>query len=129
MPCKVISPTLTPTRDEYRMWQDIGYTGTFEQYSKEKKDTFKNRAFMIMCGSGVNDIELCANSDCNKPADYLCDYPVGKELTCDRKLCADCANIVGDDTHYCRDHYESWKDWLETSDIDIELLAKIKFIR
>ena len=42
---------------------------------------------------------------CGKPADLLCDYPVGRGKTCDRNICACHATEIGPDLHYCETHW------------------------
>lgn len=57
---------------------------------------------MFICGTGVK-----ACSVCGAPADYLCDYPVGKRKTCDQYLCDKHAIKQGcewQDIHFCPTH-------------------------
>ena len=56
----------------------------------------------IMCG----DLgEYCAADGCMASTDFLCDYPVGDGRTCDLPLCRSHAYQVGDDVHYCPNHF------------------------
>lgn len=47
-------------------------------------------------------------ADCMDVAINLCDYPVGKNKTCDRHICNQHSNEVAPDIHYCRAHFEHW---------------------
>ena len=49
---------------------------------------------------------------CGSVSDVLCDFPVGEDQSCDRKICENCATKVGPDTHYCRDHAEMWATYV-----------------
>ncbi|MFG0772834.1 hypothetical protein ACF8PD_13500 [Vibrio plantisponsor] len=70
-----------------------------------------------VCGEGVgiDDWEFPVCSGCGnnypKQVDFLCDFPVGDEKTCDRLLCHSCARVVGKDMHYCETHYQEWKEF------------------
>ena len=55
--------------------------------------------------------EHCQDSRCAWVSDFLCDYPVGNDKSCDRSLCTDHAYEVAPDTHYCGPHYEQWKEF------------------
>jgi hypothetical protein len=44
-------------------------------------------------------------------ASFLCDYPVGKEKTCDRHICEDHAHEIAPNVHYCPSHYKAWQDF------------------
>ena len=63
----------------------------------------------------------CADHRCNWVSDYLCDFPVGNNKTCDRPLCGDHAYEVAPDTHYCAPHYEMWLKFRESGGIKKEL--------
>ncbi len=41
--------------------------------------------------------------------EFLCDFPVGDNKTCDRALCKKCANEIAPEIHYCDHHFEEWK--------------------
>ena len=45
-------------------------------------------------------------AECGDVGTNLCDYVVGaRSKTCDRPLCDYCAQEVGDNLHYCAEHY------------------------
>lgn len=45
--------------------------------------------------------EPCA---CGKPASFLCDSPrLNGIATCSAPICRECATVIGDDEHLCRD--------------------------
>lgn len=76
------------------------------------------------CGSFT--LEQCLDcGDTVPPAEFLCDYPVGKRKTCDRKLCEKCARVVGRDMHYCDAHYKQWKDYEESGKGQAKILDAI----
>lgn len=72
-------------------------------------------ALAIVCGDlGPH----CA--DCTRPAENLCDYPVGDGLTCDRSICRDHGATVGPDIHYCTAHMAMWEEFrANQGDIDV----------
>ena len=41
---------------------------------------------------------------CGKPANSLCDYPIGKGKTCDKPMCSHCKTTIGYDLDVCREH-------------------------
>lgn len=42
---------------------------------------------------------------CNRHwAGLLCDHPIGRGKTCDRRMCRRCATKVGPDRHLCPEH-------------------------
>lgn len=49
-------------------------------------------------------------ADCYDLGAYLCDYPIGGGLTCDRSICEQHGTIVGDDLHYCFTHAREYQD-------------------
>lgn len=51
----------------------------------------------------------CADCPCKAP--YLCDYPVGNDLTCDRRMCNNHRLNVGEGIDYCLGHYIMYKDY------------------
>lgn len=55
------------------------------------------------------EIEQCA--DCILIADFLCDYPVGNDKTCDRHMCEVHSIKVSYNMHYCKAHYREYLDW------------------
>lgn len=85
----------------------------------------------FVCGDGVHDYEFPSCSECgdNYPVvvEFLCDFPVGDEKTCDRLLCKSCARVVGKDMHYCETHYQEWKEFRDKNqDKLITELSKCK---
>ena len=62
-----------------------------------------------------------AQCSCAAFAEYLCDYPVGENRTCDRPMCADHAHQVGHDIHYCPGHFREYEAWLKRSGADATL--------
>lgn len=93
-----------PSREEYKLWQELGYLGTWEQYSDAKSRNAGGTVFITG--------ELGAHcTSCMAVGDYLCDYPVGEELTCDRPICDRHAHEVGQDIHYCDGHHAMWTEF------------------
>ena len=70
----------------------------------------------FLCG------DLGPQCSCGSAAEFLCDYPVGDDRTCDRQLCPWCATQVYADTHYCRDHAQAYGDWMRSRGDNIEAL-------
>lgn len=60
-------------------------------------------------GRGAKPPDNCR--ECSGMAGFLCDFPVGKDKTCDRPLCDEHAHEVAPDTHYCPVHHEEWKEF------------------
>lgn len=58
-------------------------------------------ATIIMCGGGKTQ-RRCHY--CTRMSTKLCDFPVGDGLTCDRRLCGQCAVSKGPDKDECRLH-------------------------
>lgn len=65
-----------------------------------------NGGIIFMCGDDRLQPNPCR--DCCIEADYLCDYPVGNDKTCDAKLCRDHAVEIAPNIYYCRKHYEEF---------------------
>src|SRR5690349_6762597 len=66
--------------------------------------TFGNSGFM--CGS-FNDEHCFA---CGGFGEFLCDFPVGNEKSCDRPMCQKHAHVIAPDLDYCPSHAEEfWK--------------------
>lgn len=59
----------------------------------------------------------CVAESCNWVSDFLCDYPVGNDKTCDRSLCGDHAHQIAPDTHYCAAHYNEYVEYRNTSEL------------
>jgi len=82
------------------------------------KDTNKGKIFLKgKLGSP------CA--DCNWISEYLCDFPVGNDKTCDRLVCKEHANRISDNIHYCNTHFRMWKNYIESGENKDVLPAKI----
>jgi len=64
-------------------------------------------------------------SDCGWVTDYLCDFPVGEDKTCDRRLCEDHAHRVSDDIHYCETHFKMWDNFTKGKKLGAVLPAKV----
>ena len=112
--------TKPPSKSEFKHWQSIGYTGTYQQYSAAKNYT--GEAQMFICG----DLgEHCA--DCAGVAEFLCDYPVGDGKTCDRKICHSHAKEVSPEIHYCEQHYNEWVNFKNSGGIAEHLKNIIAF--
>ena len=69
----------------------------------------------------AHTIFFCArNSDespcfaCADAGDYLCDYPVGKDKTCNRALCEQHRHSVAPELDYCDLHYSEWCEFKAT---------------
>lgn len=59
----------------------------------------------IVCGVGRTAKPApCAH--CAKVHTKLCDWPVEKDKTCDKKLCDEHAHNVGPDRDYCPEHHQ-----------------------
>ena len=56
----------------------------------------------FVCGPGTGAAARCRF--CEQPAAFLCDHVMGDGGTCDREICAGCAEAVGDDVHLCPEH-------------------------
>ena len=48
---------------------------------------------------------------CGWVASFLCDYPVGDDATCDKRICEDHAHEIAPDMHYCKEHYKKWVEF------------------
>lgn len=120
MPCYTtrIKPA---SKKEYESWKKIGYIGTYDDYSKSKRNDCVGQV-MFICGELGNH---CA--DCSGFSDFLCDYPVGKGRTCDRDMCEDHASQVGLDIHYCKSHNMMWEKFRESGGVDDALRNVIAF--
>ena len=67
----------------------------------------------------------CAS--CSRPADYLCDFPVGKGKTCDRRMCEKHAAEVGPDLHYCTAHHAQWERFRASGGVERELANVVPY--
>ena len=56
---------------------------------------------MIICTRGQRS-KPC--HICGSPSTGLCDYPIGNGKTCDKPMCNDCRNTIGDNLDVCQEH-------------------------
>lgn len=115
-----ITKTKEPSREEFKLWQSFGYTGTYEDFCSSK------------CHVGISKVFVCGDlgehcSDCAGFGDYLCDYPVGEGKTCDRHMCDDHANEIAPNLHYCDAHYAMWKEFVANGGVNENLRNVIAF--
>jgi hypothetical protein len=85
-------------------------------------------AIGFVCGSGCEDIHLNKCTECgnNWPeAEFLCDYPVGDDKTCDRVLCKSCSKLVGRDMHYCPTHWGEYQEYKSSEKGNEKILESI----
>lgn len=84
----------------------------------------------FMCGEFSLEeirIESCSECDDNVTgAEFLCDYPVGHDKTCDRYLCKACAKTVGRDMHYCPSHHQEWREFRDSREGKEQILSAIE---
>lgn len=120
MPCYVTTHK-PASREDYKLWCGMGYTGSYLDYKAVKKQHEGMRIFL--CG----DMELQHCADCIQVGDYLCDYPVGDGKTCDRAMCDTHAHEVGPDLHYCEAHYKAWRAFVKKGGVNKELRNVIAF--
>lgn len=119
MPCYKHTISI-PNREEYRVWQQIGYTGSFDDYCAFKAGNIGQT--MIVCGQlGPH----CA--DCAAVGDYLCDFPVGNNQTCDRPMCGAHGHEVGPNLHYCEAHYAIWREFFGSADFAEQMKNVVPF--
>lgn len=65
--------------------------------------------------------------DCMGVADYLCDYPVGDDLTCDRPMCERCLKCVAPNIHYCASHAKQWENFRRNGGVAQQLKNVVPF--
>lgn len=106
MPC-FVAKTPPPSQADYETFKSLGYTGTYEQYLELKKNTYDPNTTMFICGS-MEGFEHCNHTDCIGFNEFLCDYPIGDDKTCDYGMCEEHSHQIGEDLHYCKTHYEMW---------------------
>lgn len=133
------------SKEQFREWRASGhFTGSFENYlafslpneiteAREvtweqyknliKKFPQKPRYGFMRGNLGPH----CA--DCSCVGDYLCDYPVGDNKTCDRAMCDDHAHVIGNDLHYCDTHRGEWEGFVESGGVDESLKNVIAISR
>lgn len=66
-------------------------------------------------------------SECGSQANVLCDFPVGKGKTCDKKLCELCSHLVAENTDYCESHARIWREFKESGSLEKELKKVVPF--
>ena len=103
-----ISYIAPPTRADYEKHVKLtGYLGSYERYEK-----FRNS---ILAENGGKRIPVfitgdlgahCSHGNCLQPSEFLCDYPIGNDKTCDAEMCGDHSQMVGEDLHYCESHMQ-----------------------
>ncbi len=106
-----------PNPEQFKTWVLMGYTGSYEQYAASVKDSVGANIFM------KGDLGPHC-TECAAPGNNLCDYPVGNDKTCDRPLCDEHARLAASDTHYCRDHWIMWNEYL-ASERGYDVLANV----
>lgn len=109
------------SREDYRVWKNMGYFGSWSQYCRSKSKFKRDGPIFINGDLGPH----C--SSCAAPSEYLCDFPVGDGLTCDRQMCRNHAEAAFSDTHYCSDHMPIWRAFAETRGIDAALENVVPF--
>lgn len=58
---------------------------------------------------------------CGCVSTKLCDFPVGKGKTCDKRLCEHCSHEIGPDLDYCTAHHKQWREFRESGGLVREL--------
>lgn len=74
---------------------------------------------MFICGDALPEEARCA--DCGDMGEFLCDYPVGDGLTCDRQLCDAHATEIAPNLHYCAPHRGMWEGYRDGGGVRREL--------
>lgn len=119
MPC-YIQRIKRPSQEDFKLWQSIGYIGTWEDYCRAKGPDVGQT--MFICGDlGPH----CA--DCAGFGEFLCDYPVGDGKTCDRSICSEHAIEIAPELHYCNAHHQMWQDFKTRGGVDDVLKNVIAF--
>lgn len=77
---------------------------------------------MFLCGE--ENLQPTPCRDCGFESDFLCDYPVGNDKTCDAMLCEKHAVEIAPGVHYCKPHYNEFKQF-ENSGGVIEVLKNV----
>lgn len=87
-------------------------------------ERMKDGGTMFLCGDlGPH----CAAERCAAASEFLCDFPVGKDRTCDLPLCANHAHEVAPHLHYCPGHLMLWKEFRDSGGVVAELEKVIPF--
>lgn len=119
MPC-YFTTTKPASAADYKLWQGMGYTGTYEQYAEIKR-RHEGSTVHIRGDLGPH----CA--DCADVGDNLCDYPVGDGKTCDRAICDTHAHEIAPNLHYCDGHYAAWREFVASGGVAEELRNVVAF--
>ena len=106
MPC-FSSKTPPPSLQDYEVYKSIGFIGTYDQYLRHKQKAYDPDAVFFICGT-LEGLEYCNHTNCIGVNEFLCDYPIGDDKTCDYGMCREHSNIIGEDLHYCKAHYDLW---------------------
>ena len=114
-----------PSEKEYKAWQEIGFFGGYEDYvslkTKNAPESGESGHYFVCGDLGQH----C--SDCSWVGEFLCDYPVGDNKTCDRVICEDHAREVAPNIHYCEVHYKLWAEFRDKGGVDASLKNVIAF--
>lgn len=62
----------------------------------------------IVCGAR----QRARRCKCGADSSFQCDWKVGDGKTCDKYLCATCAQEVAPEKHLCPDHQAAYRKWL-----------------
>ena len=63
-------------------------------------DSKGNKIVAITCG-----VKESVCYKCGEPATKLCDCPTGEHTSCDKPMCINCANSIGEDNDVCDEHF------------------------
>ncbi|WP_337177550.1 hypothetical protein [Paludisphaera sp.] len=74
-----------------------------------------DEAPIFLCG------DLGPRCSCGCVTEILCDFPVGKGMTCDKRLCGHCSHLIGPDLQYCKAHHAEWRAFRESGGLVREL--------
>jgi hypothetical protein len=111
-----------PTKREFDDWVKLGFTGDWKLYLSLRSED-KGRKYFL-CGR-EHALEHC--SDCCGIGEFLCDFPVGKEKTCDRIMCREHAKEVAPNIHYCEGHYLEWIKFRDSGGVNDKLKNVIAY--
>lgn len=76
-----------------------------------------------MCGAQSEE----PHCSCGDFGDYLCDYPVGNDKTCDAPMCDQHRRSVAPEIDYCAAHYAEWEAYRNTGAVLKHLETVIPF--
>lgn len=103
---------------------------------KPSEEIIKNREPRLVTVGGYTMFSCQTRSHSDSPthcascpdfADFLCDYPVGDEKTCDRAMCDSHRHNVAPEIDYCDAHNEEWEAFAKTNKIEEKLKNVIPF--